>query len=114
VLVVVLVLAAVTPLTAKRPRAQYWLLVADTVVLAALAVAMTVYVGAEDDYRHDGRSRWAVYDAEWVTAVAVVTAVGAAVLALLALRRRPLIWATPLAAFIAAGVNVAALAEMTN
>src|SRR3954452_651619 len=100
-LMLVLMLAAVTPLLARRPGLLTGVLVADGVVLLSLAVVMTAYVVAEDDYRHDGRSRWTVYDAHAVTVAAVAAAVIAAAVALFTARRRGPAWATPVAAFVA-------------
>jgi hypothetical protein len=55
--------------------------------VAGSTVGLAVYVAGEDDYRRNGTSRWAAYDAELVTVAAVVAgAVVAVVLAAAAAR----------------------------
>ncbi len=56
--------------------------------LAALsAVALTAYVASEDDYRHDGRSRWVVYDAQELSVAAIAASAAAAIVLPIASRR---------------------------
>ena len=58
-------------------------------MLAASALALTLYVASEDDYRRGGISRWDAYDAHELTVAAIATGlVDAVVLAGAAARRR--------------------------
>jgi hypothetical protein len=67
-----------------------WALVL-AVVVAASTVSLAVYVAGEDDYRRNGISRWAAYDAELVTVVAVAAGAVVAVLLLVAAARDRLV-----------------------
>lgn len=114
VLAVCLLVALALPVASLRPSWRTQGLVVTAGGLAALAVVMTVYVFSEDSYRHDGRSRWAVYDAQAITAVAVAVSILAALVAVLVIRRRQLTWLASLFGVLAVGLNFAALAEMGN
>jgi hypothetical protein len=109
-LIAVVALPALSLRAGWRARAL-WL---TSVVLLGLAVVMSVYVVSEDDYRHDGRSRWTVYDAHVITVIAIVISVIAAAVAVASIRRRPTTWVVSLLGVVAVSVNFAALAEMGN
>jgi hypothetical protein len=57
-------------------------------LLGASALALTVYVASEDDYRRGGISRWQAYDAHAVTVAAIAIGLGAVALVGAATRRR--------------------------
>lgn len=57
-------------------------------LLGASALALTVYVASEDDYRRGGISRWQAYDAHTVTVAAIAIGLGAAVALVGAATRR--------------------------
>jgi hypothetical protein len=57
-------------------------------LLGASALALTVYVASEDDYRRGGISRWQAYDAHAVTVAAIAVGLGAAVALVGAATRR--------------------------
>jgi hypothetical protein len=57
-------------------------------LLGASALALTVYVASEDDYRRGGISRWQAYDAHTATVAAIAVGLGAAVALLGAATRR--------------------------
>jgi hypothetical protein len=113
-LVLALIGAFATPALSRRRSWQTGSLLVNAAILLVLAVATTIYVAGEDDYRRDGRSRWTVYDAHVITVVAITAAIVAATVALLALRRRRLAWAAPLVEVVAVMLGYAALVQMTN
>ncbi|MGQ0632516.1 MAG: hypothetical protein ACT4P1_15970 [Sporichthyaceae bacterium] len=79
-----------------------------------MVVALTVYVTSEDDYANRDRSRWATYDAQLITSVAIGAGLLAALLGF-ALRRRPgWMEATAFASFAAAILTYFARAQMSN
>lgn len=57
-------------------------------LLGASALALTVYVASEDDYRRGGISRWQAYDAHPVTVAAIAVGLGSAVALVGAATRR--------------------------
>jgi hypothetical protein len=57
-------------------------------LLGATALALTVYVTSEDDYRRGGISRWQAHDAHAVTVAAIAVGLGAAVVLVGAATRR--------------------------
>jgi hypothetical protein len=57
-------------------------------LLGASALALTLYVASEDDYRRGGISRWQAYDAHTVTVAAIAIGLGAAVASVGAATRR--------------------------
>jgi hypothetical protein len=57
-------------------------------LLGASALALTVYVASEDDYRRGGISRWQAYDAHAVTVAAITVGLGAVVALVGATTRR--------------------------
>ena len=75
---------AVIALRGRWLRTWAWVLAA---VVAASTVGLAVYVAGEDDYRRNGISRWAAYDAELVTVAAFAAGTGAAILLLVAAGR---------------------------
>jgi hypothetical protein len=58
------------------PRSAAFLYLA---LLGGSALALTLYVASEDDYRRGGISRWHAYDAQGLTVAAIATALAAAV-----------------------------------
>jgi hypothetical protein len=48
-------------------------------LLGASAIALTLYVASEDDYRRGGISRWDAYDAHALTVAAIAIGLAAAV-----------------------------------
>jgi hypothetical protein len=48
-------------------------------LLGAYALALTLYVASEDDYRRGGISRWHAYDAHELTIAAIAAGLGTAV-----------------------------------
>jgi hypothetical protein len=66
---------AVTALGGRWLRTWAWV---QAAAVAASTVGLAVYVAGEDDYRRNGMSRWAAYDAELVTVAAVVAGTGVA------------------------------------
>ena len=61
---------------------------AHAALAAGSAIALTLYVASEDDYRRGGISRWQAYDAHEVTVAAIAIGVGAAVALAVAATRR--------------------------
>jgi hypothetical protein len=57
-------------------------------LLGASAIALTLYVASEDDYRRGGISRWDAYDAHAVTVAAIAVGLAAAVALVGAATRR--------------------------
>jgi hypothetical protein len=57
-------------------------------LLGVSALALTVYVASEDDYRRGGISRWQAYDAHAITVAAIAIGLGAAVALVGAATRR--------------------------
>lgn len=57
-------------------------------LLSASAIALTLYVASEDDYRRGGISRWNAYDAHAVTVAAIAIGLAAAVALVGAATRR--------------------------
>jgi hypothetical protein len=58
-------------------------------LLSASAIALTLYVASEDDYRRNGISRWDAYDAHALTVAAIAVGLAAAVAVVGAATRRP-------------------------
>jgi hypothetical protein len=83
---------------------------------ALLAIALAVYVRAEDDYRADGRARWDVYgsEANATVTVAIVAAVLAAGAGYTSYRRPSVAGVAALAGAVAAALAFAARLQMTN
>ena len=69
----------------KWPRSAAFLYLA---LLGGSALALTLYVASEDDYRRGGISRWHAYDAQGLTVAAIATALAAAAVLISAARRR--------------------------
>jgi hypothetical protein len=67
------------------PRAAAF---AYAALLGASAVALTLYVASEDDYRRGGISRWDAYDAHALTVAAIAIGLAAAVALVGAATRR--------------------------
>jgi hypothetical protein len=65
-----------------------WATFVYAALLGASALALTVYVASEDDYRRGGISRWQAYDAHAVTVAAIAVGLGAAVALVGAATRR--------------------------
>ncbi len=57
-------------------------------LLSASAIALTLYVASEDDYRRGGISRWDAYDAHALTVAAIALGLAAAVALVGAATRR--------------------------
>lgn len=93
---------------APRP----WLARTTAGLFAVVGVLMPLYVAGEDSYRHDGRSRWTVYQVHEVTVVAITAAFVTAGLA--ATQRNNAVWAVPVAALITAMACMFAFAGMSN
>lgn len=113
-LAVIIIAAFTLPAVARSPRVHRRVLAATGAFLLFLAVAMTVYVFSEDDYRHDGRSRWSVYNVQEIYVAAVVITVVAAAAAIVSVWRRPFAWTVPLLAIVAVGTNYVAIASTSN
>jgi hypothetical protein len=79
-----------------------------------LGVAMVLHVAGEDPYRHDGRSRWEVYDAHLVTSLAIAAAAGAAVAGHAARDRARVGPVAACACAVSSLRTFAALVQMTN
>jgi hypothetical protein len=69
----------------KWPRSAAFLYLA---LLGGSALALTLYVASEDDYRRGGIGRWHAYDAQELAVVAIATALAAAAVLISAARRR--------------------------
>jgi hypothetical protein len=54
---------------------------------AAVSTSLLFYVMGEDDYRNNGTSRWAAYDAHTLTTVALAAGYLSCVISLVAVRR---------------------------
>jgi hypothetical protein len=67
------------------PRSAAFLYLA---LLGGSALALTLYVASEDDYRRGGISRWHAYDAQELTVAAIATALAAAAALISAAKRR--------------------------
>jgi hypothetical protein len=67
------------------PRAAAFVYAA---LLGASAIALTLYVASEDDYRRGGISRWDAYDAHALTVAAIAIGLAAAVALVGAATRR--------------------------
>ena len=67
------------------PRSAAFLYLA---LLGGSALAFTLYVASEDDYRRGGISRWHAYDAQELTVAAIATGLAAAVALIGAVTRR--------------------------
>ena len=82
-----IVLAVVVGVRGETPRLAAF---AFAALLSATAIALTLYVAGEDDYRRGGISRWEAYDAQAFTVTAIAIGLAAAVaLVAAATRRRP-------------------------
>src|SRR3954471_2394491 len=103
-LAVCLIAVAALPALSLRGGWRARALGLTSAVLLGLAAVMTVYVLSEDDYRHDGRSRWNVYDAHVITVIAILVSAMAAALAVASIRRRPPTWVVPLLGIVAVSV----------
>src|SRR4051794_14953610 len=109
------IIAAVTlPAVCARPAWRVRGLVSTSVVFAGLAVGMAGYVLSEDDYLNDGRSRWAVYNAQENTVVAIAAARLTGALAVASVARRWPAWMVSFVGVVAVVTTYAARAQMTN
>ena len=72
-------------------RGETWLRAAAftyAALLSASAIALTLYVASEDDYRRGGMSRWDAFDAHALTVAAIAIGLAAAVALVGAATRR--------------------------
>ena len=113
-LLLAVVMAGAVGYFARLPSLSARLLAVAAVVYGGLAVSLLVHVISEDDYRDNGVSRWATYNAKPVTVIAIAVAVLAAALAVIGRRRPALVRLVPIAGVAAAMATYVAMAEMTN
>jgi hypothetical protein len=90
-------------------------LIAEAIVFLGLSAWLTWYVVQEDAYRDNGISRWAAYDAQVITVVAVVSGVVVAAVAIYAaVRNQRLAAMTVLFGIGSATAFLIARVSMTN
>ena len=85
-------------------------LAGEALLCAAASVYLALYVAGEDDYRHNGMSRWEAYDARGLTAAAIACGVVVSLFAALVASRpaRRFLPALGLGGLVAAGLSFVA------